>query len=101
MSSQEGSSNSDISSDASFYELAGLGAALGAYAAGRYVYGVATPLANHHPSMFPHLTGRQWVEMNLHDPVRCQNNFRMQPDAFFAAASHLSDKPWAAAHTTI
>ncbi|WVZ76055.1 LOW QUALITY PROTEIN: hypothetical protein U9M48_024057, partial [Paspalum notatum var. saurae] len=82
MSSQEESNNSDTSSDGGFYGLAGLaglGAALGAYAGGRYF---ATPLATHHPSMFPHLTSRQWVELNLHDSVRCYNNFRMQPTAF-------------------
>ncbi|WVZ64601.1 hypothetical protein U9M48_014096, partial [Paspalum notatum var. saurae] len=79
MSSQEQSNNSDTSSDGSFYELAGLGATLGAYAGGRYF---ATPLGTHHPPMFPHLTGRQWVELNLHDSDRCYNNFHMQPDAF-------------------
>lgn len=37
LSSQEESNNSDTSSDGSFYELAGLGAALGAYIAVRKV----------------------------------------------------------------
>ncbi|WVZ88353.1 hypothetical protein U9M48_034884, partial [Paspalum notatum var. saurae] len=79
MSSQEESNNSDTSSDGSFYELAGLGAVLGAYAGGRYF---ATPLATHHPPLFPYLSGRQWVELNLHDSAKCYKNFCMKPAAF-------------------
>jgi hypothetical protein len=80
LSSQEESNNSDTSSDGSLYELAGLGAALGAYAAGRYCE--PPPLGNPNPPLIPHLTGRQWVELNLHDRLRCYSNFRMIPEDF-------------------
>ena len=30
--------------------------------------------------LVPKLTGRQWIEQNLHEPTRCHENFRMLPD---------------------
>lgn len=80
MSSQDESNSSDTSSDGSFYELAALGAALGAYAAQRYY---ANPQLIPDPPVFTRLTGRQWVEVNLQDSDRCYTNFRMVPDDFF------------------
>lgn len=34
------------------------------------------------PPPIPKLTGAQWMQLNLHDPQRCINNLRMDPDTF-------------------
>lgn len=81
ISSQEESTNSDTSSDGSFFEMAGIAAAaIAGYEAARY--SEQAPLATPHPPQIPQVTGRQWVELNLDDPARCKHNFRMLPADF-------------------
>ncbi|WVZ86098.1 hypothetical protein U9M48_032934 [Paspalum notatum var. saurae] len=60
------------------------GAAVGPFAASR---DMPTPVANPKPPILPHVTGQQWVEMNLRDSHRCYDNFCMIPDDFL----HLHD----------
>ncbi|WVZ99148.1 hypothetical protein U9M48_044488 [Paspalum notatum var. saurae] len=82
MSLSAESDNDDTSGDRSycFIELVALGAAVGAFAGVRYIL-------NPEPPMLPHVTGRQWVQMNLQKEQKCYDNFRMQPDDFL----HLND----------
>jgi hypothetical protein len=73
-------SSSDTSSDASsiIYQLAGVGAAVGAYVVVTYIPG---PVVNSVLKLQP-MTGRQWVELNLRNVGRCHDSFRMSPDSF-------------------
>ena len=57
---------------------------MGPFAASR---DMPTPVANPKPPILPHVTGRQWVQMNLQKEQKCYDNFRMQPDDFL----HLND----------
>jgi hypothetical protein len=87
MSSQQESSQSDTSSDASsiIYQLAGAAAAIAAYGSGS---SSPDPVLNPTPP-FPQVTGRQWVETNLRDMRKCYDNFRMYPDAFVELHDYL------------
>jgi hypothetical protein len=80
MSSADESNNSDTSSDASsiIYQLAGVAAVVGAYAAVTYIPG---PVVNSDLELQP-MTGWQWVELNLRNAGRCHDNFHMSSDAF-------------------
>ncbi|TVU22003.1 hypothetical protein EJB05_31678, partial [Eragrostis curvula] len=74
--------SSDTSSDASsiIYHVAAFGVAATALAISR---NNEQPAVAHHPPLpFPHVTGRQWVQLNLHNPTRCWKNFRMSPISF-------------------
>ena len=88
--SDEQSSESTTSSDgpkkklkANIVKLAGLGAALAAVACSRQ-----SPVPN--PQCpFKDMTGRQWVEANLHNERMCFDNFRMCPHSFMKLHNEL------------
>jgi len=88
--SDEQSSESTTSSDgpkkklkANIVKLAGLGAALAAVACSSQ-----SPMPN--PQCpFEELTGRQWVEANLHNERNCFDNFRMYPHSFMKLHNEL------------
>ncbi|TVU42610.1 hypothetical protein EJB05_09029 [Eragrostis curvula] len=74
--------SSDTSSDASsiIYHVAAFGVAATALAISK---NNEQPAVAHHPPLpFPHVTERQWVQLNLHNPTRCWKNFRMSPISF-------------------
>jgi len=80
MSSEEDSGHSDTASDDSsiIFHQAGAAAVLAAFASSSYTL---APMINLHTPL-PHVTGRQWVELNMRDSRRCHDNFRMTPDSF-------------------
>ena len=80
MSSAEDSSHSDTASDDSsnIFQQAGAAAVLAAFASSSYTL---TPMINLPPPL-PHVTGPQWVELNMRDFRKCHDNFRMTPDSF-------------------
>jgi hypothetical protein len=80
MSSAEDSSHSDTASDDSsnIFQQAGAAAVLAAFASSSYTL---APMINLHTPL-PHVTGRQWVELNMRGFRRCHDNFRMTPDSF-------------------
>ena len=80
MSSAEDSSHSDMTSDDSsnIFQQAGAAAVLAAFASSSYTL---APMINLHTPL-PHVTGQQWVELNMRDFRRCHDNFCMTPDSF-------------------
>jgi hypothetical protein len=80
MSSVEDSGHSDTTSDGSsiIYQLAVAAAVLAAFGSS---FSTAAPFMNPPPPL-PPVIGRQWVEYNLRDFRKCQDNFRMTLDAF-------------------
>jgi hypothetical protein len=80
MSSAEDSSHSDAASDDSsnIFQQARAAAVLAAFASSSYTL---APMINLYTPL-PHVTGRQWVELNMRDFRRCHDNFRMTPDSF-------------------
>jgi hypothetical protein len=80
MSSAEDSGHSEMASDDSsiIFQQAGAAAVLAAFAYRSYTL---APMINL-PTPLPHVTGRQWVELNMRDFRKCHDNFRMTPDSF-------------------
>ena len=80
MSSAEDSSHSNTASDDSsnIFQQAGAAAVLAAFASRSCT---VAPMINP-PASLPHVTGRQWVELNMRDFRRCQDKFCMPPDSF-------------------
>jgi hypothetical protein len=80
MSSAEDSGHSDTTSDDSsnIFQQAGAAAVLATFASCSYTL---APMINL-PTLLPHVTGRQWVELNMRDFRKCHDNFRMTPDSF-------------------
>jgi hypothetical protein len=80
MSSAEDSSHSDMTSDDSsnIFQQAGVVAILAAFAFRSYTLAPMIYL----PAPLLHVTGRQWVELNMSDFRKCLDNFRMTPDSF-------------------
>jgi hypothetical protein len=80
MSSAEDSSHSDTTSDDSsnIFQQAGAAVVLATFTS--RLYTLALMINLHTP--LPHVTGRQWVELNMRDFGKCHDNFRMTPDSF-------------------
>jgi hypothetical protein len=80
MSSAEDSSHSDTTSDDSsnIFQQAGATTVLATFASSSYIL---APMINLHTPL-SHVSGRQWVELNMRDFRKCHDNFRMTPDSF-------------------
>jgi hypothetical protein len=80
MSSAEDSSQSDTARDDSsnIFQQASAAAVLAAFASRSYTL---APMFNL-PTPLPHMTGWQWVALNMRDFRKCHDNFRMTPDSF-------------------
>jgi hypothetical protein len=80
MSSAEDSSHRDTTSDDSsnIFQQAGAAAVLAAFASRSYTL---APMINL-PTPLSHVTGRQWVELNMRDSRKCHDKFCMTPDYF-------------------
>jgi hypothetical protein len=80
MSSAEDSSHTDTTSDDSsnIFQQAGAAVVLAAFTSRSYTL---APMINL-PTPLSHVTGRQWVELNMRDFRKCHDNFRMTPDSF-------------------
>jgi hypothetical protein len=80
MSSAEDSGHNNTASDDSsiIFQQAGAAAVLAAFASRLCT---VAPMINLPPPL-PHVTGRQWVELNMRDFRKCHDNFRMTPDSF-------------------
>jgi hypothetical protein len=78
-SSAEDSGHSDTTSDDSsiIFQQASAAAVLAAFDSRSYTL---TPMINLPPPL-PHVTGPQWVELNMRDFRKCHDNFRMTPDS--------------------
>jgi hypothetical protein len=80
MSSAEDSSHSDTTSDDSsnIFQQAGAAAVLAAFTSSSYTL---APMINLHTALL-HVTGQQWVELNMRDFRKCHDNFHMTLDSF-------------------